>query len=548
MSTETFARVAHYHDITKHSFDAYAPGPGYMDWATQPEPFRRYKGAQVIDLDLEPPGDLPGYEDGFEFGRIPPAPLDRKSISRLLLDSLAISAWKEFGESRWALRVNPSSGNLHPTEGYLVSGAVPALNDRPMVCHYAPREHIFERRAEFSPELWREMTSELPEQSVLVGLTSICWRESWKYGERAYRYSHHDLGHAIATVSIAAAGLGWRVSMLDGLSTEELAVMLGVTDPHDAEPEHPECLLAISPHDEPCVARRLPKLALQAFAGLDWAGRPNTLSPGQRFWPQIHDVTVATNKPAQSIDYPAPIAVPPRTARADSDLSLRRIIHQRRSAVDMDGITSMSREAFYGIMISVLFRPARVPFVSLCWPPLVHLGLFVHRVRDLEPGLYFLVRNPDHLSRLRKAMSADFDWLSPPDCPAGLPLYQLQRGDMRSTSKSVSCGQDIAGDGCFSLGMITEFERPLREYGAWFYPCLFWETGLVGQVLYLEAEAAGIRSTGMGCYFDEPMHDILGLQSHAFQSLYHFTVGGPINDPRLTSLPAYPGMRGSEKR
>jgi hypothetical protein len=58
-------------------------------------------------------------------------------------------------------------------------------------------------------------------------------------------------------------------------------------------------------------------------------------------------------------------------------------------------------------------------------------------------------------------------------------------------------------------------------------------------VLYLEAEAAGIRGTGIGCFFDVEMHALLGLQGSAWQSLYHFTAGGALEDARLTSLPAY---------
>ena len=114
---------------------------------------------------------------------------------------------------------------------------------------------------------------------------------------------------------------------------------------------------------------------------------------------------------------------------------------------------------------------------------------------------------------------------------------------MRRTSQAVSCTQDIASDGCFSLGMIAEFERPLGRYGAWFYPRLFWEAGAIGQVLYLEAEAAGIRSTGIGCYFDDAMHDVLGLEDTTYQDLSHFTVGGPVEDTRLTTLPAYPEVQ-----
>ena len=51
---------------------------------------------------------------------------------------------------------------------------------------------------------------------------------------------------------------------------------------------------------------------------------------------------------------------------------------------------------------------------------------------------------------------------------------------------------------------------------------------MLGHVLYLEAEAAGIRATGIGCYFDDAFHEIFGLADDRFQSLYHFTVGMPV--------------------
>ncbi|MCX5855974.1 MAG: hypothetical protein NTZ24_15635 [Deltaproteobacteria bacterium] len=33
---------------------------------------------------------------------------------------------------------------------------------------------------------------------------------------------------------------------------------------------------------------------------------------------------------------------------------------------------------------------------------------------------------------------------------------------------------------------------------------------------------------------------MLGLRGDAWQSLYHFTAGGTVEDARLTTLPAYP--------
>jgi hypothetical protein len=112
--------------------------------------------------------------------------------------------------------------------------------------------------------------------------------------------------------------------------------------------------------------------------------------------------------------------------------------------------------------------------------------------------------------------------------------------DVRAVAGQLCCGQDIASDGAFSVGMITEFEEPLRNNGAWMYRRLFWETGMIGQVLYLEAEAAGLRGTGIGCFFDDEVQRVFGFENSRYQSLYHFTVGGPIEDPRVTTLPPYP--------
>ncbi len=88
---------------------------------------------------------------GFDSQPESPSALDRVSISQLFQDALALSAWKQAGSSRWSLRVNPSSGNLHPIEGYL-AGPIAALHPRPAVYHYTPFEHALELRAELSGE------------------------------------------------------------------------------------------------------------------------------------------------------------------------------------------------------------------------------------------------------------------------------------------------------------------------------------------------------------------------------------------------------------
>src|SRR5438105_15742568 len=67
--------------------------------------------------------------------------------------------------------------------------------------------------------------------------------------------------------------------------------------------------------------------------------------------------------------------------------------------------------------------------------------------------------------------------------------------------------------------MLAEYEASLVAHGPSFYRRLYWEAGAIGQVLYLEAEAAGVRATGLGCYFDDPVHQVFGFRDLEFQSL-----------------------------
>jgi hypothetical protein len=211
------------------------------------------------------------------------------------------------------------------------------------------------------------------------------------------------------------------------------------------------------------------------------------------------------------------------------------LLLQRRSAVSFDGHGSTDAATFLA-MLSRTMPHAGSPWDALWWDARIHFAIFVHRVTGIAPGLYLLAREASAVDRLRAACGRDFLWerVSEP-----LPLFLLAPGDCRAVARRLSCNQDIAADGFFSLGMIAEFDASLEAFGPSFYRHLYWEAGVVGQVPYLEAEAAGARATGIGCFFDDPVHETLGMADHRFQSLYHFTVGVPVEDTRLTTEPGY---------
>src|SRR5205814_3606679 len=147
--------------------------------------------------------------------------------------------------------------------------------------------------------------------------------------------------------------------------------------------------------------------------------------------------------------------------------SAGQIIRQRRSRLACDAKTSIPAGRFYHMLARVMPRveldAARrpMPWDAIPWEPAIHFGLFVHRVEDLEPGLYALARDPGKVAKLRQCMHARYLWQAPPGCPADLPLYLLEHGDARELATQVSCRQEIAGEGAFSLGMIAEYRETL---------------------------------------------------------------------------------------
>jgi SagB-type dehydrogenase family enzyme len=346
--TGVTADVHAYHDGSKHHFHRFARSLGYLDWASQPNPFRSFAGEPEVPLSPRPDAPV-------------------TIVGDVLRHALGLSAWKQFGASRWSLRVNPSSGNLHPTEAYVIAGAAPGLGDAPGVYHYAPDRHALEPRCRFDRDAWPAAVAE--PDSWLVALTSIHWREAWKYGERAFRYCQHDLGHAIGAIAIAAANAGLHAALLPDWSHADIAALTGIDRDEDfieAEREEPGCLIAVSLPRRSAEARRRVvsrETLLAAVRAGTWTGRASQLSEDHTTWTFIDQVAAATRDPGRS-DLPGLPALPALPGGGGAYSAA--VILQRRSAVAFDGVSAIDREAFLA-MLSRVMPAAAPPWDALWW-------------------------------------------------------------------------------------------------------------------------------------------------------------------------------------
>ena len=355
----------------------------------------------MLKLPLAGCDNTPAAAILFGVGVTSPQPFTLDALGLFFELSMGLSARKEIPGMSWYLRMNPSSGNLHPTEAYAVLPAREWLPGGAGVFHYAPLAHALEQRARQSPG-----ASQMA--GFYVGLTSITWREAWKYGERAFRYCQHDVGHALATLRYAAAVLGWRAELLPKWDDAQLARLLGL----DRRGRFCRCRTRNSGTARQGEGER--NSGAGPVTRSRCTGRMvRTCQPVEPFpfeWPVIDEAIAVSERKAPMADQCVGSIIWPPPASPACAHSSGQLIRQRRSAVDFDGVTCITREKFLAILDTTLPRASAPPFDAWPFPPRLHLVLFVHRVMGLEPGMYLWLRAPADEDTLRHAFRDIPDW------------------------------------------------------------------------------------------------------------------------------------------
>ncbi len=507
-------RLFAYHQATKHTYHSVRTNARYLDWRNQPDPFRGYQGAPCIDLPAEPgfPSagtfavmaalagrtELPSEEEPEHHEKIE---LDVTWLSRLLWHSMAVNAWKKVPGTgaRYSLRVNPSSGNLHPTETYVALRAFTGMEDG--LFHYRADRHAIELRSrgDWTTHLARAL--EIPwasESPLIVGLTSIFWRESWKYGERAYRYCCHDLGHATMSVLLAARALGLPGGAVAHFSDVRLARAMGLAESDEA----PMAFLVFPPQKS--------FIELSAAPVEPFAGTPNELSAEEIRYEMllgIHASTVLPNPagplPRASTTNSHDFAAYSASPNPSRDLPLGLTVRRRRSALDFDARSSPMEFEELERLLDFATRDWRADWrgnfggeatQAERGADLVTLYLYAHRVRDCEPGVYRWDR-------------------------ANRKLEALHRGNVQRVAAFLSLEQSLAGNSCFTVSMIADLGEAARAFGNRGYRYVYFEAGAIGQRLYTGAEALGWNATGIGAFYDDDVHRYLGFLEEGTDSV-----------------------------
>jgi SagB-type dehydrogenase family enzyme len=514
-SNQDIERLFAYHQATKHTYYSVRANARYLDWHNQPDPFRNYEGATTIPL---PPA--PGFPDMGTFAaiaalaenmKLPAEDLaevgknlqpDLMWLSRLLWHSVAVSAWKKIPGNgvRYSLRVNPSSGNLHPTETYIAVRGFSGVD--PGLYHYRADRHILEVRGRGAWTQHLARALQIPwasESPLIVALTSIFWREAWKYGDRAYRYCCHDLGHAMMSMLLTARALGLVGGTVAHFSDVRLARALGL-----AESDEAPMAFLVFPTQSSSLIESSPTME-QPLEGI-----PNELSAEEVRYELllgIHASTVLPDRPGllprASNSDPGIAGGQARLPDPSRDAPLGSTVRRRRSALDFDpGTPPLLRDELEQLLDFATrdwHADWRGNFGGDSTPgergtDFVELYLYVHRVSSCEPGVYRWDRT------IRK-------------------LEQLHAGNVQRVAAFLSLEQALAGNSCFTVSMIANLSEAARVFGNRGYRYAHFEASAIGQRLYVGAEALGWNATGIGAFYDDDVHRYLGFLEEGVDSV-----------------------------
>ena len=470
-----------------------------LDWANMPDPFRHYEGVPVLDLPADPPvPEVSALEVLRGTSGTTPAGDGPALLSQLLFYSAAISASKRVPSTgdNYALRVNPSSGNLHPTEFHFLTRGLKDWPDG--LYHYDPSRHMAEQRGRGDFEIKPAGRS----APIVFVLTSIVWREAWKYGERAYRYCLHDIGHAWQALALSARAIGCHSCAVGYFQDDDLARMF-----HLNSDEWPMLIVSLD-------GKSIPVREAETGKTVWFGGQANQLSTETIAHPLIESIHLATKRSSigssgtsfaePALTGSAEIKLPPPSS---STRSFGEVARMRRSALDFLGGRQSMSLAQLSAILAVTAQPLWADFSGARF---IQLCLYAHRVEGLQPGIYrFLAGRAE--------------------------LEQISSGDQRVAAAGLSLGQDLAGNACVTFSMIGDLDRAARTYGDRGYRYVHFEAGAIGHRLYLAAEAVGLGATGIGAFYDDEVHRHLNLVPGQGQVVYHFAIGYPVPDRRVSA-------------
>lgn len=501
-----FKSSLEYHDLT--SYDRYDMKSHHMDWPNQPSVFKDYEGLEFVPL-LSPDSfqqstlsDLLSKKSDQEFHRA----FDYSSLSAVLHLTQAVTAKAKYGGSHFYYRSVASAGALYPFETYVnvinIDGLLSGLYH-----HNLARNGLERLHGKTSTDLLRGVSSieSSRDCGAVFLLTSIFFRSSWKYRDRAYRYHLLDTGHLLENLTMALSYQQLDYRILFDFDDVKINHFLNV------DPDREVCLAAVAVYNTGSesgsqifetseIPRELSNFSRVSNGEVDYSAirqihgmtsNSRSASLGDQNGSTSLGLKLEFIREIDPMDAsPGSIGYPDAVVLRRSS---RNFVNREISSVELD------------FMLRTLCS-AKEPDSSGWSNNGIVVGFLASRAQRMLPGFYIV----DHEARR---------------------IYLAQKGDLVDRMTHICLDQAWLSNCAVHFLLMADFISLEGRYGPRGYRRAMLTAGRLGQLLYVVATSLRLGCCGIGAFYDSEARNLLGLNESS--RLAYLLGVGPIKKRAL---------------
>jgi SagB-type dehydrogenase family enzyme len=535
-----------YHEATKHSEISIMTSRHYLDLADRPLPFKIYTELSSYPLPLDFP--QPTLNAITSLSKIYPQTsesisgdanitvIDIKRVAEILFFSGGITREIKYPFSTFYMRAASATGALYPIELYIICQDLTDL--KAGVYHFGPADFGLTqiRKGDYRPELAASAGDNLAivTAPITIILTSIAWRNAWKYQARSYRHWFWDSGVIAANLLGTTVSMGLPTRLITGFVDDIVSGLLCLEDQREAAVAMAAIGIELSKDSLPKGDKRIPYLGIPKVRPLSKKGEIDypeiwRLNNSSKLFSKeevkewinynnnnnISSIPVADNQRStltQTLDRQTKLIKQynnsPNVTRL-GEVILRRGSSRRfaRSSVSFSILSTILHSSTIGIPLDIFKEDG---------DSLIDIYLIANDIDGLNPGAYFFNRMSRHLEELKRNVS-------------------------RNMSGYLCLGQSLFSDASAVLFLMTDLQSVLRSLGNRGYRVSQFEAGIIAGKIYLAAYAQGIGASG-STFFDDAVTEFFSPHAVSKSTMIAIGIGvpaykaisGKILSPRLT--------------
>ncbi len=506
MPNSDIEEALRYHESTKHSEVSIRTSHHHLDWTNKPRAFKVYTKISSTPLPHHFPSPRLGALASVS-GVGPPnraTTINIETLAELLFFTGGITREMKFPGGAYYMRAAPATGALYPIELYIVCYGIEGLGAG--IYHFGPGDFSLTelRKGDYRTELSLASGSneEIATSPVTIAMTSLAWRNAWKYQARSFRHWFWDSGVMAANLLATAFSAGLAAKLVMSFDDARVNLLLGLE-------EEKEASVALAPIGAGLAAppreqkRSQPKLNLETVP----------LSAKEAQYPEVWRVHSSSSlDEREASDWiKAGIAYRGKTitsggSRYRLQLSgVEEVKDTLEEAILRRGSTRRfaAKSISFSALSAILYSSSRgVPFDFLGGKDsLLGTYLIVNAVEDLPSGAYFFNRERD-------------------------ALEQLKAGSFRKSSGYLCLEQPLFSDASVVLFLMADLQTILKHLGNRGYRAAQFEAGVVLGKIYLSAYAQRLGASG-STFYDDAVTDFFSPHAANMNAMVAVGVGIP---------------------